>query len=104
GRECRRERQTARRSTRAIATIAAPRAARSIPGKRCERNLSLLDIDFYSDVLGRNQRMEVILPPGPAPEGGFPTLYLLHGMTDDCTIWLRRSSIERYADARKLAV
>lgn len=66
--------------------------------------MSLLDIDFYSDVLGRNQRMEVILPPGPAPEGGFPTLYLLHGMTDDCTIWLRRSSIERYADARKLAV
>ena len=48
--------------------------------------------------------MDVILPEGGAPENGFPTLYLLHGMTDDCTLWQRRTSIERYAGEKRLAV
>lgn len=34
----------------------------------------------------------------------YPTLYLLHGLSDDHTIWTRRTSIERYAAARDLAV
>src|SRR5699024_2302814 len=29
--------------------------------------------------------------------GGVPVLYLLHGLSDDCTIWELRTSIERYA-------
>lgn len=33
-----------------------------------------------------------------------PTLYLLHGLSDDHTIWMRRTSIERYASAAGLAV
>ena len=33
-----------------------------------------------------------------------PTLYLLHGMTDDHTSWLRKTSIERYALDAGLAV
>jgi S-formylglutathione hydrolase FrmB len=33
-----------------------------------------------------------------------PTLYLLHGLSDDHTIWLRRTSIERYAADLGLAV
>jgi len=33
-----------------------------------------------------------------------PTLYLLHGMSDDHTIWMRRTSIERYAAEYGLAV
>jgi S-formylglutathione hydrolase FrmB len=31
-------------------------------------------------------------------------LYLLHGLSDDHTIWMRRTSIERYADQYGLAV
>lgn len=41
------------------------------------------------------------------PDNGgdcLPTLYLLHGMTDDHTIWQRRTSIERYADEKCIAV
>jgi S-formylglutathione hydrolase FrmB len=34
----------------------------------------------------------------------FPVLWLLHGLSDDHTIWLRRTSIERYATERGLAV
>jgi putative tributyrin esterase len=33
-----------------------------------------------------------------------PVLYLLHGLSDDHTIWMRRTSIERYAEERGLAV
>jgi len=33
-----------------------------------------------------------------------PTLYLLHGLSDDDTIWLRRTSIERYVAPLGLAV
>jgi S-formylglutathione hydrolase FrmB len=33
-----------------------------------------------------------------------PVLYLLHGLSDDHTIWQRRTSIERYAASRRLAV
>jgi S-formylglutathione hydrolase FrmB len=34
----------------------------------------------------------------------YPTLYLLHGLSDDHTIWQRRTSIERYAANYELAV
>jgi S-formylglutathione hydrolase FrmB len=41
---------------------------------------------------------------GTAPAGAPPTLYLLHGLSDDHTIWLRRTSIERYVAPLGLAV
>ena len=65
--------------------------------------MTLMHIDAYSDALNRAARLDVILP---AEQSGakFRTLYLLHGMTDDQTIWQRRTSIERYADERGLAV
>jgi S-formylglutathione hydrolase FrmB len=56
--------------------------------------------------------MDVILPQ-PKPEElhevvtkgvKYPVLYLLHGMSDDHTIWQRRTSIERYVEPFKLAV
>jgi S-formylglutathione hydrolase FrmB len=34
----------------------------------------------------------------------YPVLYLLHGLSDDHTIWLRRTSIERYATEKGIAV
>ena len=37
-------------------------------------------------------------------DGPPPVLYLLHGLSDDHTAWLRYTSIERYAVARGLAV
>src|SRR5437870_5614411 len=36
--------------------------------------------------------------------GPAPVLYLLHGLSDDHTTWLRRTSIERYAAGLGLAV
>ena len=66
--------------------------------------MTLLQVDFYSDVLSRGAQMYAVLPDGAAPAGGFPTLYLLHGMSDDCTAWTRYTSIERYAEDRRIAV
>ena len=68
--------------------------------------MALLHVDFFSDVLGMCVNMDVILPQqtngqigmeSTAKKGKVKTLYLLHGMSDDHTIWLRRTSIERYA-------
>lgn len=66
--------------------------------------MTRMQVDYYSDVLSRGVHLEIVLPEGDAPARGFPTLYLLHGMTDDYTVWQRRTSIERYADERGMAV
>lgn len=66
--------------------------------------MALLHAEFFSSVLGMMMPADVILPQN-TPEGEhYPVLYLLHGMSDDQTAWQRRTSIERYADERKLAV
>jgi len=75
--------------------------------------MALLRCDFYSDVLGFATSMTVILPQRTESQIGmtgrvvgdaFPTLYLLHGLSDDDSIWLRRTSIERYVAELGLAV
>jgi putative tributyrin esterase len=72
-----------------------------------------LRCDFFSDVLGLSTSMTVLLPQVATAQIGIqaaagaaepPTLYLLHGLSDDDTIWTRHTSIERYAAERGLAV
>ena len=52
--------------------------------------------------------MHVILPQAPRNEIGrarkYPTLWLLHGRSDDHSMWTRQTSIERYADEAGIAV
>ena len=75
--------------------------------------MALLHVDFFSEALGMCAEMDVILPEethgligmdGSQAAGKYPTLYLLHGMSDDHTIWQRRTSIERYVSDLGLAV
>lgn len=75
--------------------------------------LALLHVDFFSEALGFDTNMEVILPQqtrgqigtkGAADQPPYQTLYLLHGMSDDHTAWQRRTSIERYVAPLSLAV
>lgn len=75
--------------------------------------MALLHVDFFSDVLGMSMNMDVILPQqtqgqigmeGKGAEGKYKTMYLLHGMSDDQTIWQRRTSIERYVSKLGIAV
>src|SRR5215207_8278595 len=69
--------------------------------------------DFFSVALILSTSMTVLLPQqtstqigmeGRSTDGPPPVLYLLHGLSDDDTIWLRRTSIERYAAPLGLAV
>lgn len=66
--------------------------------------MALFHANFYSDVLGMQSSAEVILPDRPDPARKIPVLYLLHGLSDDHTIWQRRTSIERYAATYDLAI
>jgi len=64
--------------------------------------MSLVHVSFFSNVLQKCVQMNVILPDkGPGP---FATFYLLHGLSDDYSIWLRRTSIERYVENLPLIV
>lgn len=64
--------------------------------------MALMRCDFFSDVLAMSTSMTVIMPEGRADDS--PVLYLLHGLSDDDTAWTRRTSIERYAARRGIAV
>lgn len=78
--------------------------------------MALMQVSFYSDTLEMCTSMNVIVPEsadsligmdsvaGSTNEKKYPVLYLLHGMSDDHSIWLRRTSIERYASDKELIV
>jgi putative tributyrin esterase len=69
--------------------------------------VALMHVNFISGQLGMCVSADVILPQAPAgsPRGGkHPVLWLLHGFSDDQTIWQRRTAIERYAAPLGLAV
>jgi len=73
-----------------------------------------IEAHFYSVILGQSCTMNVLLPEEDQGIGvdasvwdgktELPVLYLLHGMGDDHSIWMRRTSIERYAAGRRLAI
>lgn len=69
--------------------------------------MALVHLKVYSEMLGRQTEILVVMPQkGTAGEIGinkvcdkdkYKCLYLLHGLSDDFSIWSRRTSIERYA-------
>ena len=69
--------------------------------------MSLIHMNFFSEALDMFAPVNVLLP---MPKDvrmevrDLPTLYLLHGMSDDHTSWLRKTAIERYALDAGLAV
>lgn len=75
--------------------------------------MALMQCSFFSESLGMCTSANVIVPQptlgqigleGKGSPSGCPVLYLLHGLSDDHSIWLRRTSIERYATAFGIAV
>ena len=74
--------------------------------------MALAHVHYFSQVLGLQCQADVILPQklqgvGQAAstgQGDAPVLWLLHGGSDDHTIWQRRTSIERYVAPLGIAV
>ena len=65
--------------------------------------MAFLHCEIASESLRMATAVDVILPDkGELSE--VKTLYLLHGLTDDCTGWTRYTAVERYARERGLAV
>lgn len=66
--------------------------------------MALFTSHFFANTLGMYTTCEVLLPERPDPKRPIPTLYLLHGLSDDETIWLRRTSIELFQGGYYLAI
>ncbi len=67
--------------------------------------MAFFDCHFFSETLALSVSAHVLLPQTAGKNHALhPVLFLLHGLSDDHTMWLRRTSIERYAAARNLAV
>lgn len=78
--------------------------------------MAQLHCNFFSYSLGFGVDIEVLLPSmSPCDMGDpvkrthrlpskFPVLYLLHGHGNDYRSWLRFTSLERYAEERRIAV
>lgn len=68
--------------------------------------MAFFDCHFFSETLSLCVSAHVLIPQVPATQDRklHPTLFLLHGLSDDHTMWSRRTGIERYAAERNLAV
>lgn len=65
------------------------------------------DFHFYSATLGIQTAAYVLLPdPGVMAQSAAPApaLYLLHGLSDDHTMWMRQTRLEQYARLYRVAV
>lgn len=66
--------------------------------------MALFETRFFSNALGICVSVNVITPERRTPDVEWSTLYLLHGWSDDHSIWLRRTAIERHVAGKPLCV
>jgi putative tributyrin esterase len=66
--------------------------------------MAFCEMHYFSPAAGKQKACNVILPERADQKGPFPVFYLLHGLSDDHTIWQRRTSIERYVGDLPLIV
>lgn len=76
--------------------------------------MALINIKFMSETLGRNMEFLAVVPQkstngeigigSASQQEKYKTVVVLHGLSDDFSIWERRTSIERYAAERGVAV
>lgn len=59
--------------------------------------MALFRMDFMAKSIGMTTSANVIIPDSATPVNEMNVVYLLHGMSDNCTSWVRLTSIERYA-------
>ncbi|HEY3417477.1 MAG TPA: alpha/beta hydrolase family protein [Armatimonadota bacterium] len=64
--------------------------------------MPLVHVNYFSKPLAKQSALYAILPEGQSAP--YRVIYMLHGLSDDYTIWQRRTSIERYADRYGLMI
>lgn len=65
--------------------------------------MAFLQMNFRSEALRQGVTVNIILPENRGKDK-FKTLWLLHGLSDDNTTWMRKTSVERYALEYDIAV
>lgn len=66
--------------------------------------MALATVQYFSRSLQKASTLIVAFPDEPEVPRPWSVLYLLHGLSDDQSIWQRRTSIERYAAGLPLAI
>lgn len=76
--------------------------------------MAFIQLHIYSESLGMQTGVNIVIPQknkigeigliGKTTTEKYKSLYLLHGLSDDQTIWMRRTSIERYANEYGICV
>jgi len=66
--------------------------------------MAIATLNFSSPSLEKQTACNVIFPELEGHDGPFPVFYLLHGLSDDYSIWQRKTSIGRYVQMLPLIV
>ncbi|AQY50528.1 esterase family protein [Listeria weihenstephanensis FSL R9-0317] len=66
--------------------------------------MAIFSTQFMSQSLELRTSLQVFIPDTIDTEKPLRLLYLLHGLSDDDSAWLRQSSIARYAENRNIAI
>lgn len=64
--------------------------------------MALVQLQWFSPTLGMHMVTWALLPNNAKPP--YATLYLLHGLSDDGSIWTRRTRLELHAEKYLLAI
>jgi S-formylglutathione hydrolase FrmB len=59
-------------------------------------SMAFATVNYYSHSLSKASTFNVVFPDSPDARRPWSVLYLLHGLSDDYSTWVRRSCIERY--------
>src|SRR5271170_2925023 len=66
--------------------------------------MAFATINYHSRALQKASSFNIVFPDDPRISRPWSVFYLLHGLSDDHTIWSRRTSIERYVEGLPLIV
>jgi putative tributyrin esterase len=66
--------------------------------------MAFATINYHSRSLQKASSLNIVFPDDPGTPRPWSVFYLLHGLSDDHTIWMRRTSIERYVAGLPLVV
>jgi putative tributyrin esterase len=66
--------------------------------------VAISELHYYSNALQKQTACNIIIPELPDFHGPYPVYYLLHGLSDDFTMWQRKTSIGRYVQMLPLMI
>lgn len=66
--------------------------------------MAFATINYHSRSLQKASAFNILFPDDPTIPRPWAAFYLLHGLSDDHTIWMRRTSLERYVGQLPLVV